>query len=379
MTVLDNKNINNYQNGYLIYNKDFIFKGKILSKNQYKIAEICFNTSMTGYQEILTDPSYKSQFINFTFPLIGIVGCNDEDYESWKIHASGMISNEILNLSSNWRSKDNFSKWLLDQDSCAFFDLDTRALTKVIREFGPKNVMICSEEYYNKNGKDKILKLIDSSPTLEQNDVIKEFTEELDLSKANKDENKINIGFLNFGAKDNIKNNLISRNCNLYEFDMNFKANEVIKHKLDGIFLSNGPGDPKIIYQSIKSELQNLLKNKIPTFGICLGHQILSLAFNADTKRMDKGHRGGNHPVKNIKKNRVEITSQNHGFVVTEEDFPDELEVTHISLFDNTVDGMRSKTQPLFSVQYHPESSPGPHDSRYLFDEFIELIKSHAS
>ena len=379
MTVLDNQNKNNYQNGYLIYNRDYIFRGKFLSKDPYRIAEICFNTSMTGYQEILTDPSYKSQFVNFTFPLIGIVGCNKEDFESWKIQASGMISNEIMSLSSNWRSKENFSKWLLDQNSCAFFDIDTRALTKIIREHGPKNVMICNEEFYNKKGLDKIISLINSSLSLEKNDVIKEFTKELNLSKVDKHQNQLSIGFLNFGAKDNIKNNLKSRNCALYEYDMNFKADEIINLKLDGIFLSNGPGDPKKIYQNIKPELKKLLNERIPTFGICLGHQILSLAFDADTKRMDKGHRGGNHPVKNIKKDRVEITSQNHGFVVTEENFPISLEITHRSLFDGTIDGMKSKSQPLFSVQYHPESSPGPHDSRYLFDEFIELIKSNAS
>ena len=379
MSVLDNQNNKNYQNGYLIYNKDFIFKGKFLSKVSYKIAEICFNTSMTGYQEILTDPSYKSQFINFTFPLIGIVGCNEEDFESWKVQASGMISNEIISLSSNWRSKDNFSKWLLDQNSCAFFDIDTRTLTKIIREYGPKNVMICSEEFYNKNGLDEIISLINKSPTLEQNDVIKEFTKELNLSKVGKHKKQLSIGFLNFGAKDNIKNNLKLRNCELYEYDMNFNADEIINLKLDGLFLSNGPGDPKKIYQNIKPELQKLLNERIPTFGICLGHQILSLAFDADTIRMDKGHRGGNHPVKNLKKNKVEITSQNHGFVVTEENFPESLEITHRSLFDGTVDGMKSKSQPLFSVQYHPESSPGPHDSRYLFDEFIELIESNAS
>ncbi len=379
MTVLDNKNNNNYQNGYLIYNKDFIFKGKFLSNDSFRIAEICFNTSMTGYQEILTDPSYKSQFINFTFPLIGIVGCNKEDYESWKIHASGMISNEILNLSSNWRSKENFSKWLLDQNSCAFYDLDTRSLTKVVREYGPKNIMICSESFYDEKGIDEILDLIDNSLTLEKNDVIKEFTNELTLTKANKNENRISIGFLNFGAKDNIKNNLINRNCDLFEFDMNFKADEIIALELDGIFLSNGPGDPRKVYQNIETELKKLLNKKIPTFGICLGHQILSLAFDADTKRMNRGHRGGNHPVKNIRKNIVEITSQNHGFVVAKENFPENLEITHVSLFDGTVDGMKSKSHPLFSVQYHPESSPGPHDSRYLFDEFIELIKSNAS
>ena len=379
MTVLDNHNKDNYPNGYLIYNNNHVFKGKFLSKLPYKIAEICFNTSMTGYQEILTDPSYKSQFINFTFPLIGIVGSNEEDYESWKIHASGMICNEILELSSNWRSEKDFTKWLLEQNSCAFFDLDTRALTKIIRDIGPKNVMICSEDYFNSKGINKILDQIDKSLTLEENDVIKEFTDELSIKKIENNSKNLSIGFLNFGAKDNIKNNLIKRNCNLYEFDMNFKAEDVLNKNIDGIFLSNGPGDPKKIFKNIEKELKKILDKKIPTFGICLGHQILSLAFNADTKRMDKGHRGGNHPVKNIRTNKVEITSQNHGFVVSNKKFPESLEITHISLFDGTVDGMRSKSQPLFSVQYHPESSPGPHDSRYLFDEFIDLIKKNAS
>ena len=380
MTVLDNKNKSYLSNGYLIYNKKYIFKGKFLSNQPHKIAEICFNTSMTGYQEILTDPSYKSQFINFTFPLIGIVGCNNQDYESWKIHASGLICNEILNLSSNWRSEINFTSWLLNQNSCAFFDLDTRALTKIVRELGPKNIMICNEDYFNSNKLDKLIDQINTSPTLEENDVIKDFTKELNIyNPKTKSTKKLSIGFLNFGAKENIKNNLIERNCDLYEFDMNFKAEDIIKKNIDGIFLSNGPGDPKKIYNNIKTELQRLLSKKIPTFGICLGHQILSLAFNANTKRMDKGHRGGNHPVKNIRDNKVEITSQNHGFVVSEENFPKDLEITHISLFDGTVDGMRSKFQPLFSVQYHPESSPGPHDSRYLFDEFISIIESNAS
>ncbi len=378
MIVLDSLNKNNYPNGYLIYNKNHIFKGKFLSKQDFKIAEICFNTSMTGYQEILTDPSYKSQFINFTFPLIGIVGCNNEDYESWKIHASGMICNEIVNLSSNWRSEMNFIDWILKQGSCAFFDIDTRALTKIVRDLGPKNIMICSEEYYNRNSKDKIFDQINKSLTLEENDVIKDFTEELIIKDLEETSRKLSIGFLNFGAKDNIKNNLIQRDCNLHEFDMSFKADDIINRKIDGIFLSNGPGDPKKIYNNIKNELHKILEKKIPTFGICLGHQILSLAFKASTVRMQKGHRGGNHPVKNIQTNKVEITSQNHGFVVSDQNFPKDLEITHISLFDGSVDGMRSKLQPLFSVQYHPESSPGPHDSRYLFDEFINLIKKNA-
>ena len=379
MTVLDNQNKTNYPSGYLIYNKDNIFKGKILSNDPFKIAEICFNTSMTGYQEILTDPSYKSQFINFTFPLIGIVGCNKFDYESWKIHASGLICNEIYDLSSNWRSEINFTKWIREQNSCAFFDIDTRALTKIIRDFGPRNIMICSEQYFKEKGIDTLLNQISNTPSLEENDVIKDYTEELSIPKTQDNNKNLSICFLNFGAKENIKNNLIDRNCNIHEFDMDFKADDILEKKPDGIFLSNGPGDPKKVYQSIEVELQKIINKKIPTFGICLGHQILSLAFNAETIRMDKGHRGGNHPVKNIKKNKVEITSQNHGFVVSENNFPKDLDITHVSLFDGTVDGMKSKSQPLFSVQYHPESSPGPHDSQYLFDEFIELINSNAS
>ena len=378
MAVLDNKIKINYQNGYLIYNKKYIFKGKFLSKDQCKIAEICFNTSMTGYQEILTDPSYKSQFINFTFPLIGIVGCNSEDYESWKIHASGLICNELFELSSNWRAQINFANWVISQNSCAFFDLDTRALTKIIRNFGPKNIMLCSEEYFETKGIEKICEQIGQSLSLEENDVIKDFTSELSIKKQEIVKKKYSIAFLNFGAKDNIKKNLSSRNCMIEEFDMNFKAEDIINKNFDGFFLSNGPGDPKKVYENIKPELNKLLNKKIPTFGICLGHQILSLAFNASTARMEKGHRGGNHPVKNLEKNKVEITSQNHGFVVLDENFPSNLQITHKSLFDKTIDGMKANDQPLFSVQYHPESSPGPHDSRYLFDEFINLMEKNA-
>jgi carbamoyl-phosphate synthase small subunit len=378
MTVLDNKTKLNYQNGYLIYNKKYIFKGKFLSEDQFKIAEICFNTSMTGYQEILTDPSYKSQFINFTFPLIGIVGCNNEDYESWKIHASGLICNELFELSSNWRAQTNFTNWIISQNSCAFFDLDTRAVTKIVRNFGPKNIMLCSEEYFENKGIEQICKQIDQSLSLEENDVIKDFTSELNIEKQEIGKKKYSIAFLNFGAKDNIKKNLYSRNCKIEEFDMNFKAEDIINKNFDGFFLSNGPGDPKKVYENIKPELNKLINKKIPTFGICLGHQILSLAFNASTARMEKGHRGGNHPVKNLETNKVEITSQNHGFVVLDENFPSNLQITHKSLFDKTIDGMRANDQPLFSVQYHPESSPGPHDSRYLFDEFINLMEKNA-
>ena len=239
--------------------------------------------------------------------------------------------------------------------------------------------MLCSENYFNEKGIDIIIEQINQYPTLEENDVIADYTSELKTKDNIIKSKALNIAFLDFGAKDNIKKNLSERNCNLLEFDMNFKADSILSKNPDGIFLSNGPGDPQKVFNNIKLELKKIIESKIPTFGICLGHQILSLAFNAKTKRMDKGHRGGNNPVKNLETGRVEITSQNHGFVVSKDDFPNDLEISHISLFDHTVDGMKSKSQPLFSVQYHPESSPGPHDSRYLFDKFIELMKSNAS
>ena len=205
-----------------------VFRGKAFGGKATVVGEAVFNTSMTGYQEILTDPSYKSQFINFTFPLIGIVGCNNEDYESWKIHASGLICNELFELSSNWRAQTNFTNWIISQNSCAFFDLDTRAVTKIVRNFGPKNIMLCSEEYFENKGIEQICKQIDQSLSLEENDVIKDFTSELNIEKQEIGKKKYSIAFLNFGAKDNIKKNLYSRNCKIEEFDMNFKAEDII-------------------------------------------------------------------------------------------------------------------------------------------------------
>ena len=213
-----------------------IFEGKSFGYQGETTGEVCFNTGMTGYQEILTDPSYKSQFINFTFPLIGIVGCNDEDYESWKIHASGLISNELFEQSSNWRAQTSFAKWIMDQKSCAFFDLDTRSLTKIIRNFGPKNIMLCSENYFKTKNIEEICVQIDQSLSLEENDVIKDFTSELTIKEQEKNKKKYSIAFLNFGAKDNIKKNLYSRDCNIEEFDMNFKANDIIDKNLMAFF-----------------------------------------------------------------------------------------------------------------------------------------------
>ncbi len=378
MGTIDNSLIQNYQEGFLIYDEEHVFKGKFLSPHQSVIAEICFNTSMTGYQEVLTDPSYKAQFITFTFPMIGIVGTNNEDYESWKIHTSGLIIKELVLNSSNWRSTKNFVQWVIDQKSSIFWDIDTRALTSIIRHKGPKNVMICSEDYFKKKSLNGVVKEINDFKTLEENDVIGDFT--IELNKKNyQPQGELKIAFLNFGAKDNIKRSLIERNCILEEYDMHFSSKEIISKNYNGIFLSNGPGDPSRVFLNIRNELKALIDKKIPIFGICLGHQLLCLALGAKTKRMEKGHRGANHPVKNIITGKVEITSQNHGFVVSENSVPSNMEITHLSLFDNSIDGMRLKNQPLFSVQYHPESSPGPHDSRYLFNDFINLMEKNAS
>ena len=378
MAVIDNSQIHNYQEGFLIYDETYIFKGKFLSSQPSIISEICFNTTMTGYQETMTDPSYKSQFITFTFPMIGIVGTNKEDYESWKIHASGIVIKELVFESSNWRSTENFIKWVTNQNSSIFWDIDTRALTSVIRNKGPKNVMLCSKEFFSQNSIKDIIKKINSYKKLEEDDVITDYTSQLEKKSYNAN-GKFKIAFLNFGAKDNIKKSLIDRDCAIDEYDMNFSSQDIINKNYDGIFLSNGPGDPKLVFENIKKDLNLIIEKEIPIFGICLGHQILSLALGAETKRMKKGHRGANHPVKNLINEKVEITSQNHGFVVSGSNVPNNLEITHLSLFDNSIDGMKSKDKPIFSVQYHPESSPGPHDSRYLFDDFINLIEKHAS
>mgnify|MGYP004000026155 FL=1 len=378
MAVIDNSQIHNYQEGFLIYDETYIFKGKFLSSQPSIISEICFNTTMTGYQETMTDPSYKSQFITFTFPMIGIVGTNKEDYESWKIHASGIVIKELVFESSNWRSTENFIKWVTSQKSSIFWDIDTRALTSVIRNKGPKNVMLCSKEFFSQNSIKDIIERINSYKKLEEDDVIADYTSQLEKKSYNAN-GKFKIAFLNFGAKDNIKKSLIDRDCAIDEYDMNFSSQDIMNKNYDGIFLSNGPGDPKLVFENIKKDLNLIIEKEIPIFGICLGHQILSLALGAETKRMKKGHRGANHPVKNLINEKVEITSQNHGFVVSGSNVPKNLEITHLSLFDNSIDGMRSKDKPIFSVQYHPESSPGPHDSRYLFDDFINLMEKHAS
>ncbi len=346
------------------------------------IGEICFNTSITGYQEILTDPSYFNQIINFTFPHIGIVGTNLEDYESEKIHASGCIINNKLTSASNFRSEMNFESWLKKNKKVCITGIDTRLITKRIRNIGVCKAIIhyplkkkfeSMDSLNDRLKKFPIMKSIDLASNVSTN-LIYEWK---DNKKTNFSINlKKFICVIDFGIKKNILNILSQCGHKIIVFPIDFSIEKIMSMNPCGIFLSNGPGDPKATFKKYKKNLEKIKKFKKPVFGICLGHQILSLIYNAQTEKMHHGHRGANHPIRNYHTKKVEITVQNHGFVVSKKRFPKSLEVTHYSLFDQTIAGIKVKNKPFFSVQYHPESSPGPQDSRYLFEEFFKLIKN---
>ena len=350
------------------------------------IGELCFNTSQTGYQEALTDPSYAKQIITFTFPHIGIVGTNSEDLESQKIYADACIINQPPNYYSNWRATNDINNFFLQNNIPCLYGVDTRYLTKKLSEEGAKKAALI---YFGKDKKslDVLKSEIDNWSGLENLDLAK-FVSTVEKynwnkgtwlkSKKLKDKKQFNVTCLDFGIKHNILRNLYEFNLKPTVLNLSSSFEEIIDTKPDGIFLSNGPGDPFATGGKIIEVLKKLIDNKIPIFGICLGHQILSLALRAKTKKMFQGHRGSNHPVKNILNNFVEITSQNHGFEVDRESFSKDIIETHISLFDGTNEGLKHIELPVFSVQYHPEASPGPHDSHYLFSEFYNLIEIHA-
>ena len=361
--------------GRYFFGKGFGHKGNYLG-------EICFNTSITGYQEILTDPSYYNQIITFTFPHIGIVGSNKFDYESEKIFASACIINNEITPPSNHRSEISFEKWLIKNKKACITGIDTRILTKDIRDSGSSNCLI----HFPKGKVEELNTLktiLEKFPKMEGCDLAtKVSTKKIYCWKNRKKKyltqkniKKKFIAVIDFGIKNNILNILESIKYDLVVFPCNYPVKEILSMAPKGIFLSNGPGDPKAIYKKYKSSF-DLLKNiEVPIFGICLGHQILSLMFGALTKKMHHGHRGANHPIKNHDNDSVEITVQNHGFVVSKSKLPKNIIITHSSLFDDSIAGIKIKGKPFFSVQYHPESSPGPQDSRYLFNEFMDLIK----
>ena len=387
---LENKYKKNYSpnnKAILILEDGEIFQGFGIGAHGVSSGEICFNTSITGYQEILTDPSYAGQIINFTFPHIGNVGANDEDLECEATWVKGAIFNTSISKASNYRSLENLDLWLKRNKVTAIYGIDTRKLTLKIRRFGAKKATIA----FAPNKKLNINILLNQTkkwPSLENTDLIKQVTckkKYLWIGKKLWNEKgyqiqkniKYHIVAIDYGMKINILRNFSELKCKVTVVPSTTSAREIKSLKPDGVFLSNGPGDPDRTGKYAIKIIQEIISNNIPVFGICLGHQLLALSLGAKTRRMHQGHRGANHPVKNLLNNKVEITCQNHGFEVVKNKLPKNIEVTHLSLFDYSIEGIRSKTNPAFSVQYHPESSPGPHDSNYLFNEFINLIKKN--
>jgi carbamoyl-phosphate synthase small subunit len=370
-----------------------VFHGTGFGAKASASGEVCFNTSMTGYQEILTDPSYKGQIVTMTYPLIGNYGVNKMDVESWRPHASGFVIRELSPVVSNWRADWSLAQYLEDNGIPGIQGIDTRALTKKLRVRGALNGFITTEnisaEEAVKRAKEFVFVGVD---------YVKEVTHKKEFAWDAKDEQSaafdlvrgikvadarnhhkplppadIPIVAFDYGMKYNILRRLRQHGFRVQVLPATASAADALKHKPAGIFLSNGPGDPAALGYIVR-EVKTLMDSGIPIFGICLGHQILGQAFGGKTFKLKFGHRGGNQPVKDLESGKVEITSQNHGFAVDANSLPKEVEVNRINLNDQTVEGMRHKTKPIFCVQYHPEASPGPHDSTPLFAEFRSLI-----
>jgi carbamoyl-phosphate synthase small subunit len=381
--------ISQIHTGILVLENKTIFKGVGIGYQGTATGEVCFNTSLTGYQEIISDPSYAGQIINFTFPHIGNVGTNNEDLESDNVWTKGVIFNSEITSPSNYRSFVHLDLWLKKNKIVGITGLDTRSLTNFIRDKGaPKGTIS-----FSKKGNFNISKLANitnkwsglnnldlaQQVTTKKNYVwsgFKTWKKETGYLKNKK--NSLHVVAIDYGIKKNILRYFSDLNCKVTVVSCNTAAKDILKLKPNGIFLSNGPGDPAATGKYAIGIIKELIKNNLPIFGICLGHQILALTLGAKTKKMKLGHRGANHPVKNLIKDNVEITSQNHGFEIIRETLPKNIEVTHKSLFDNCIEGIRLKNKPVFSVQYHPESNPGPQDSVYLFEEFINNIKKNA-
>ena len=386
---INSQKISQIHTGILVLENKTIYKGIGIGYQGTATGEVCFNTSLTGYQEIISDPSYAGQIINFTFPHIGNVGTNKEDHESDKIWTKGIILNSEITNPSNYRALANLDTWLKKNKIVGITGLDTRSLTSFIRDKGaPKGTIS-----FSNTGKFNINKL--TNLTVKWNGLKNLDLAEKVSTKKNyiwsglktwKKEsgfikNKIkslNVVAIDYGIKKNILRYFSDFNCKVTVVSCKTNAKEILKLKPHGIFLSNGPGDPAATGKYAIGTIKELIRKELPIFGICLGHQILALTLGAKTKKMRLGHRGANHPVKNLIKNNVEITSQNHGFEIIKESLPKNIEVTHKSLFDNCIEGIRLKNKPVFSVQYHPESNPGPQDSVYLFQEFINNMKKNA-
>ena len=355
----------------LFLENGLFFKGYALGSIGTTTGELCFNTGMVGYQEILTDPSYCGQLITMTYPHIGNYGTNNQYIESTQIQASGFIVKEGAKYPSNYLSQQSISEYLKQYNIVGIQGIDTRAITRVIREQGAMNAIISSEIF------DQFLlsKHLENTPSMEGLNLAQLVTCDKSYKYSQPDQIRFKVVAIDFGIKSNILRLLKQKGCDITVVPANITSNEIKKLNPDGIFLSNGPGDPAAVLDAIKC-IKSLLGN-YPIFGICLGHQLLALSLGAKTFKLKYGHRGCNHPVKNLITGKVEITSQNHGFAVSDANLPSNVNVTHLNLNDNTIAGISCPDLKAFSIQYHPESCPGPHDSQYLFDDFITSMKEH--
>jgi|TARA_B110000879_G_scaffold141905_1_gene184714 carbamoyl-phosphate synthase small subunit len=359
-----------------------IFRGTAIGADGCSVGEVVFNTALSGYQEILTDPSYAQQIVTLTYPHIGNVGVNDEDAESDRVWASGLVIRDLPLLVSNFRSQQSLDEYLKEKNILGIADIDTRKLTRILRESGAQNGCIMAGDVDDETA----LAAARGFAGLKGMDLAKEVTTETtyqwsqhswELGVGHTDQDpattRYKVVAYDFGVKRNILRMLVDRGCELIVVPAKTPASEVLAMKPDGVFLSNGPGDPEPCDYAIEA-ITEILKTDIPVFGICLGHQLLALASGAKTAKMKFGHHGANHPVEDIENNVVMITSQNHGFAVDESSLPDNLIATHRSLFDGSLQGIHRTDKPAFSFQGHPEASPGPHEAAVLFDHFIELM-----
>ncbi len=364
----------------LVLENGAVFRGASFGSTGETTGEVVFNTSMTGYQEILTDPSYAGQIVTMTSPMIGNYGVNKEDVESTRPWIRALVVKEYSRRFSNWRAETSLHEYLKEHDIPGITDIDTRQLTRMIREIGAMRGILSTET----DDVNALLERARSSPVMSGLDLASEVT----ARKAYQWESAhasngfdvlvsstgpaFNVVVVDFGVKHNILRRLRAHGMKLHVVPASTSADDILALDPDGIFLSNGPGDPAAVTYAIKN-IRNLIGKK-PIFGICLGHQLLALALGARTYKLKFGHRGANHPVKNLGTAVVEITSQNHGFAVDPDSLPADLELTHLNLNDNTVEGFRHRSEPVFCVQYHPEASPGPHDSDYLFKQFRQIM-----
>ena len=362
------------------------YEGESAGATGHTGGEVVFNTSMTGYQEVLTDPSYAGQIVAMTAPEMGNYGVAPDDQESRAPQVAGFVIRDESPIASNWRADATLREYLVANHIVAISDIDTRALTRVLRSAGVMRGIIATGEVDPR----ELVERAQALPQMEGSDLVLGVTcersfewtpprmdDEFRPAPQRRARRKLRVSAYDFGMKWNILRRFTAYGCDVTVFPATAPASDLLAAKPDGIFLSNGPGDPAVLSYAI-GHAKQLVNGDVPTFGICLGHQILSLAMGGETYKLKFGHRGANHPVKELQSGKVEITSQNHGFAVDPESLPSDVAVTHVNLYDGTVEGLRHKSRPVFCVQYHPEASPGPHDADYLFKQFVEEMESRA-